>query len=168
MTNTKTIEKAVLAQVSSTPALASDIVETPRDAGWRNVTRDIMAEQVLIPDVVIDVKRVPHEWPHKARLYIDMTDHDPGFSSLRPSRRRVAARNALKQLGIQSGITWSRMAGCSCGCSPGFVLDGHRGEDVFVTMRDVVRHAIDTPGWIDVEVFVHKLGDLFSTFARAA
>lgn len=25
---------------------------------------------------------------------------------------------------------WSQRAGCSCGCSPGFVIDGYRGFDV--------------------------------------
>jgi hypothetical protein len=29
---------------------------------------------------------------------------------------------------------WSQKAGCSCGCSPGFIVTGHQGYDVWVTM----------------------------------
>lgn len=29
---------------------------------------------------------------------------------------------------------WSQNAGCSCGCSPGFIIDGIYGKEVFVTI----------------------------------
>ena len=51
---------------------------------------------------------------------------------------RHAAKQALKELGIEGKLRWSQKAGCSCGCSPGFVLDtetaGH--FDILVTIHD--------------------------------
>jgi hypothetical protein len=29
---------------------------------------------------------------------------------------------------------WSQKAGCACGCSPGFILEGEYGRDYFVTV----------------------------------
>lgn len=55
--------------------------------------------------------------------------------------RRVA-EEALGSLGVNMGMVdfrWSQKAGCSCGCSPGFVVDGFdqafEGSDVYVTIR---------------------------------
>lgn len=31
-------------------------------------------------------------------------------------------------------ISWSQKAGCSCGCSPGFIINRHYGYDVYVTI----------------------------------
>lgn len=46
----------------------------------------------------------------------------------------------LQSLGVKK-VRWSQKAGCSCGCSPGFVLDrkvfindSFRGNDLFVTI----------------------------------
>ena len=30
---------------------------------------------------------------------------------------------------------WSQKAGCSCGCSPGFIIKGHVGKEIFVTLK---------------------------------
>ena len=31
----------------------------------------------------------------------------------------------FKKLNIENKARWSRKAGCSCSCSPGFILEGH-------------------------------------------
>jgi len=31
---------------------------------------------------------------------------------------------------------WSQQAGCSCGCSPGFVSENHSGKDIFVDIEE--------------------------------
>jgi hypothetical protein len=44
---------------------------------------------------------------------------------------------ALHDLGlVYDKISWSQKAGCSCGCSPGFILDGNWSQDVHVTVAD--------------------------------
>jgi|CXWL01.1.fsa_nt_gi hypothetical protein len=75
-----------------------------------------------------------------ARLYLFFKGGDS------PKARRLAMRLALADLGLASAepkslplglvATWARDAGCSCGCSPGFVLSGPladelRGWDLF-------------------------------------
>jgi len=32
-------------------------------------------------------------------------------------------------------LKWSQKAGCTCGCSPGFIVDGPKGKEVFVTIK---------------------------------
>lgn len=51
---------------------------------------------------------------------------------------RHAAKQALKELGIEGQLRWSQKAGCSCGCSPGFVLstDEDGRFDIFVEILD--------------------------------
>jgi hypothetical protein len=34
-------------------------------------------------------------------------------------------------------VKWSQNAGCSCGCSPGFIVKGMRGVDVYVDLKVV-------------------------------
>lgn len=51
-------------------------------------------------------------------------------------RQERAARRALmnQELGeLALGAKFSRTAGCSCGCSPGFVLQTEVGREFFVT-----------------------------------
>lgn len=36
----------------------------------------------------------------------------------------------LKEMGVEyQRLEWSQYAGCSCPCSPGFIVRGHRGAD---------------------------------------
>jgi hypothetical protein len=54
--------------------------------------------------------------------------------------RKLVLPEVLEKLGLPAdGVKfgWSRKAGCSCGCSPGFVCNsGHLfGKDVFVTIK---------------------------------
>ena len=51
--------------------------------------------------------------------------------------RRDVIPEILKEAGIEGKgpkFSWSRKAGCNCGCSPGFIVDGPElyGKDVFI------------------------------------
>lgn len=40
-------------------------------------------------------------------------------------------------LGDEVKFRWSQKAGCRCGCSPGFIVDGiYTRQDIFVTISD--------------------------------
>lgn len=47
---------------------------------------------------------------------------------------RVIASEALVQMGVNGvrSLSYSAKAGCECGCSPGFIVDGDRGWELFV------------------------------------
>lgn len=59
----------------------------------------------------------------------------------RPSKayRKEVLPKVFKKLGIDVSASWSQKAGCSCGCSPGFILDIHPGscgyEVIWVTIK---------------------------------
>ena len=60
-------------------------------------------------------------WNHPADLY-----------------RQVVVPEALKALNLplSTPIRWSQKAGCSCGCSPGFIVSDNEGhKEVFVTIE---------------------------------
>jgi hypothetical protein len=55
--------------------------------------------------------------------------------------RKEVLPGVLASLGIKiedAQLRWSRYAGCSCPCSPGFILDGYyselNGKDILVTL----------------------------------
>jgi hypothetical protein len=51
------------------------------------------------------------------------------------ANKKVAER-VLATLGLQGVPQYSRKAGCSCGCSPGFIVTGNSsGWDIFVTVK---------------------------------
>lgn len=52
--------------------------------------------------------------------------------------RKQVIPTVLAQLGVDAStkIRWSQYAGCSCPCSPGFVLDKRLGKDVHVTVTE--------------------------------
>ena len=35
---------------------------------------------------------------------------------------------------LNTRVIWSDKAGCSCGCSPGFLITGYNGMDIFVKL----------------------------------
>ena len=43
----------------------------------------------------------------------------------------------LAQMGLAADtkVRWSQTAGCSCGCSPGFIIDNVLGTEVFVDVE---------------------------------
>jgi hypothetical protein len=38
------------------------------------------------------------------------------------------------KLPLDTKVVWSDKAGCSCGCSPGFLITGHKGMDIHVKL----------------------------------
>jgi len=97
----------------------------------------------------------------KPRLYVTIpTDARDGLGSNEPIEKfESAIRQNAKQmrkwipeilhrvesmLAVKPGtlldaeVRWSAKAGCGCGCSPGFVVDGYAGgNDVFATVEEV-------------------------------
>jgi hypothetical protein len=57
----------------------------------------------------------------------DNRPHDVYASELMPK--------ILSAMGLpfESNFRWDQLAGCSCGCSPGFVIENSKGKDVYVT-----------------------------------
>ena len=52
--------------------------------------------------------------------------------------RQVVVPEALKALNLpaSTSVRWSQKAGCSCGCSPGFIVSDNEGHrEVFVTIE---------------------------------
>lgn len=57
----------------------------------------------------------------------------------RPSNLyREVLKTIFEQLGMDSKtkVVWSQKAGCRCGCSPGFIVQGDKfDEDIFVDIK---------------------------------
>ena len=51
--------------------------------------------------------------------------------------KKTIMPDVLRQMGLPSftKVRWSQKAGCGCGCSPAFIVDGHYGTDVHVTVE---------------------------------
>lgn len=53
---------------------------------------------------------------------------------------RPLVQAELRDAGITGKLAWSQRAGCGCGCSPGFIVDGEIREgcttyDVYITVQ---------------------------------
>ena len=88
------------------------------------------------------------DWNAKTRVYIWPEGETilENFANRR-SRPINEYRSVLRQAFAQEGIDaskleyrWSQKAGCSCGCSPGFIIDGWSEKlshnDVHVTVKE--------------------------------
>lgn len=89
-----------------------------RDRHWRD--REEKVRVYIFPEGegVFDNLVNRHDRPHK--LY-----------------RAEVMPKVLKRLGLKptAKYRWSQKCGCSCGCSPGFIISGdHRRLDVYVTV----------------------------------
>jgi hypothetical protein len=74
-------------------------------------------------------------FPSKS-VFADLADR---FTGARYDRERRATEKdmavaAMHALGFTSGLSYSRRAGCPCGCSPGFILGNTtlHGLEIFV------------------------------------
>jgi hypothetical protein len=80
-----------------------------------------------------------HKRDKKARVYFNIQD-ETVLENLQHRRSRpIKLFRALlpevyKKLGVDSRARWSQYAGCSCPCSPGFILDDVYGKTVYVTV----------------------------------
>lgn len=63
--------------------------------------------------------------------------------------RKSAVPVALAALGLPSDtrVSWSQKAGCSCGCSPGFIVKEHWGHDVWLCDSPDPVHADRNPAY---------------------
>lgn len=104
-----------------------------------------MTSQIKVP-VVKTVTTQEKSKSRKTRLYIfsDIWETEIGkaatddaevvaeINKVMVRRFREALPEILKQAGIpEAKASWSWKAGCSCGCSPGFILDKGYGMDIF-------------------------------------
>jgi hypothetical protein len=75
----------------------------------------------------------------KTRVYVSpatetVLDNFVGRFSRPVPLMRLAMNAALRSLGIVTAkAVWSQKAGCSCGCSPAFILAERLGFDIYVT-----------------------------------
>jgi len=76
---------------------------------------------------------------YKTRAYVwfdgeTVLDNFVGRFSRPVPLMRLALKQALADLGIDAvKATWNQRAGCSCGCSPAFVLDEALGFDLHIS-----------------------------------
>jgi|LSQX01.3.fsa_nt_gb hypothetical protein len=108
-------------------------------------TMTTMTSQIKEP-VVKTVTTQEKSKSRKTRLYIfsDIWETEIGKAATSDAeiaeigkvmvrRYRKVLPEILKQAGIpEAKASWSWKAGCSCGCTPGFILDKGYGMDIFV------------------------------------
>lgn len=71
-------------------------------------------------------KSVAYVWPKNETIADSFNNRRSRPSDL----WKVMVENELVERGIKfEKITWSQKAGCSCGCSPGFVVKGEQYID---------------------------------------
>jgi len=74
------------------------------------------------------------------RVYVDVEENLLENLCGRQSRPHVAWKprvaEALARIGVVGPLAWSQRAGCSCPCSPGFIIKGWTGPrfDAWVTL----------------------------------
>jgi hypothetical protein len=86
-------------------------------------------------------------WKNKPRIYATQPSLDIAEDLMNRTRRpfrqwRKLVITALEESGLGIDTTrmgWDQHAGCSCGCSPGFVLDNHNS----VVVGDMGFHNYD-------------------------
>ncbi len=106
-----------------------------------------MTSQIKVPVVKSVTTQEKDTWKSsKTRLYISSDIWETEIGKAATSDAEVAEINKvvirryrkvlpeiLKQAGIpEAKASWSWKAGCSCGCSPGFILDKNYGMVISV------------------------------------
>lgn len=115
-------------------------------------TRKRLQFEVPGASVLVIERRHNYErgWNNAPRMYVDANEKFNVIEDLMNRHRRPyatwrkAIRTALAKVDIDlSKMAWSQKAGCSCGCSAGFVLDKQNLEingeffryfDIWVTL----------------------------------
>lgn len=81
---------------------------------------------------VVETKVLRNERDSKPRIFVFTKDADTrsvienaGYTPNYVYRRAEVVKAGLLALGLSENtkVSWSRTAGCSCGCSPGFIVD---------------------------------------------
>lgn len=72
-------------------------------------------------------------WPQNETVFDNIVNRH--FRPVRLYRKHIPY--VLMQVGAPDGTraAWSQRAGCSCPCSPGFILDVNLGYDINVTVE---------------------------------
>lgn len=103
-----------------------------------------MEPKLEVVDAIVRNAEQVRGQPRKTRVYVDLAKETIIENLFNRRNRPVAAYRALLNdaatklynLGVSfTAAKWSQQAGCACGCSPGFVLDGDYGRNVFLTVR---------------------------------
>jgi hypothetical protein len=120
---------------------------------------DVTAQhsEVVLDDGTKVTWRVNPDWKatnRKTRIYVSATEDFNVVEDLENRLRRPyllwkpRVLEVLHQLGIDGlRLRWSQNAGCTCACSPGFIVEGHmaqsaraytfaRGGDVWITLTN--------------------------------
>jgi hypothetical protein len=97
---------------------------------------------------VTEMKKLPSERPDaRARVYVFLDGESilDNFAKragllerdekMERELKRRAARVVASHFNVPDHMSYSRTAGCRCGCSPGFILKEHRGFDLFCNVR---------------------------------
>lgn len=92
----------------------------------------------------IEVRYSSEKRSHKSRIYIfhskeSILENLVNRRSRPIDQYREIMPQILKKYQEETGympekVRWSQKAGCSCGCSPGFIVDAHYNREVFVTV----------------------------------
>lgn len=102
----------------------------------------------ITPNSLYDFKALEalvKERQKNTRVYVDVKDEsileNLGNRTSRPYKAwKPLVEAKLKEMGIGfEKIRWSQYAGCSCPCSPGFVVVGDRGKDIWMTVEGGVK-----------------------------
>lgn len=92
---------------------------------------------------MLDIKIRPMTRDDKAthsRLFVFIKDETLAENLINRKNRptklyREIAEEALIEAGIDFyQLNWSQRAGCSCPCSPGFIVKGSARKNIFVTI----------------------------------
>jgi len=91
----------------------------------------------------------PREYNARPRVYVHVKDESvlENFAKRfdRPiTLYREAAKLGLEKLNISGKLRWSQKAGCSCGCSPGFILKEQGGDGLPVKPFDIWVSIVDS------------------------
>jgi hypothetical protein len=123
----------------------------------RRMTTSVVLEDGKTVEIMQLKRRPPYskygsmkKWNSGTRIYVGEVGESV-FENLnnrfgRPvNEYRAAVLEALTSIGITDHkVAWSQKAGCSCGCSPGFILRVKEG---------VVRHVAED-GFTPVDIYV--------------
>ena len=97
---------------------------------------DVVAEAAMAP-IQKDIDKLAAELglihPHtQIGMYPDMDKLWKALNKEIVKGQRLVLDVVLWDLGLQQTARWSIRAGCSCPCSPGFILGNLRGMDIFI------------------------------------
>lgn len=148
-----------------TPDMKKAIAEDPRYKGGKSVNAwsVITPKKNMIKVTQVRLRRYPERPIQGARVYVTSTcgkEVDKFFSDnkIHSLNFKCSTWNSLKRKAVESDVAdlktifgedaeikWSRTAGCSCGCSPGYVVDGKmkpefRNSDVWVNIETSATH----------------------------